>query len=38
MRSLSIERARASVQFNASLFLTAWRKSDGMWLPNWLER
>ena len=38
MRSLSFERARASVQFNASLFLTAWRKSDGMWLPSWLDR
>jgi len=38
MRTLSFERARASVQFNASLFLTAWRKSDGMWLPSWLDR
>jgi hypothetical protein len=38
MQALSQERARASVQFNASLYLTAWRKSDGMWLPGWLDR
>ena len=38
MRSLSLELVRVSVQFNASLFLTAWRKSDGLLLPSWLDR
>jgi len=38
MRALAKERARAAVNLTASLYLTAWQKSDGMWLPGWLKR
>ncbi len=38
MRAFATERARAAVNLTASLYWTAWRKSDGMWLPGWLER
>lgn len=38
MRAFAAERARAAVQLTASLYVTAWQKSDGMWLPGWLKR
>ncbi|MFT5088900.1 MAG: hypothetical protein ACI8PG_003266 [Planctomycetota bacterium] len=38
MRALATARARAAVNLTASLYLTAWQKSDGMWLPGWLKR
>lgn len=38
MRAFATERARTAVNLTASLYWTAWRKSDGMWLPGWLQR
>ena len=35
---LAKDRARTAVRFTASLYLTAWRKSEGIRLPGWLER
>ena len=32
------ERARAATRFTASLYLWAWRKSETIKLPRWLER
>ena len=32
------ERARESVRFTASLFVTAWRNSSSIELPGWLDR
>jgi hypothetical protein len=31
-------RARAAVRFTASLYLTAWRQSESIRLPGWLQR
>jgi hypothetical protein len=36
-RSLGLERTRAAAAFTASLFLTAWRNSERVQLPEWLE-
>lgn len=36
--AFTLERARSSVRFTASLYLTAWRKSAAIRLPPWLER
>ena len=38
MQVVCQERAQAAVALTGSLFLTAWRRSDGMWLPGWLAR
>ena len=38
MRSFAEARARAAVHFTSSLYLTAWRISEGLRLPEWLER
>lgn len=38
MQAQCAERARAAVELTGSLLLTAWRRSDGMWLPEWLMR
>ena len=38
MQAVCQERARTAVVLTGSLFLTAWRRSDGMWLPGWLAR
>ncbi len=38
MQAVCQERARTAVALTGSLFLTAWRRSDGMWLPGWLAR
>ena len=32
------ERAREATHFTAALFLTAWRRSEAVALPNWLQR
>lgn len=32
------ERAREAVRWNAALYLTAWRMSEGISLPGWLNR
>jgi hypothetical protein len=36
--AFATERARESVRFTASLYLTAWQKSARIQLPPWLER
>ena len=36
--AFATDRARESVRFTASLFLTAWRNSDGIKLEGWLDR
>lgn len=38
VQRLAKDRARRAVRFTASLYLTAWRKSEGIRLPGWLER
>ncbi|MEE3258143.1 MAG: hypothetical protein VX293_02930 [Candidatus Latescibacterota bacterium] len=38
VQALAKDRARTAVRFTASLYLTAWRKSEGIRLPGWLER
>jgi hypothetical protein len=34
----AMERARASVRFTASLYLTAWERSQAIRLDGWLDR
>lgn len=38
IQAFTVERARASTNFTASLFLTAWRDSAKVKLPTWLIR
>jgi hypothetical protein len=38
IQAFTVERARASTNFTASLFLTAWRDSAKIKLPTWLVR
>lgn len=38
IRAFTEERARAAVRFTGSLYLTAWRNSAKVRLPDWLER
>jgi len=38
VKAFATERARESVRFTASLYLTAWRKSKDIQLPKWLVR
>ena len=38
VHALAEERARTAVQFTASLYLTAWRRSESIRLPRWLQR
>lgn len=38
VREFAEERARAATRFTASLFLTAWRDSAKIKLPDWLQR
>lgn len=38
IKVFATERARASVRFTASLYLTAWRMSKDVQLPKWLVR
>lgn len=38
VRAFAEERARESTRFTARLFLTAWRKSADITLPDWLQR
>ena len=38
MRTFAEARARTSVRFTASLYLTAWHQSAEIRLPRWLER
>ena len=38
VRALAEARARRAVHFTASLYLTAWRDSEGIRLPGWLQR
>lgn len=38
MQALCAERARAAAELTGSLLLTAWRRSEGLWLPGWLTR
>ena len=38
MRNFAEARARAAVHFTSSLYLTAWRISEDLRLPEWLER
>ena len=38
MRAFAEARARTSVRFTASLYLTAWQQSAEIRLPRWLER
>lgn len=38
VRALGEDRARAAVNFTASLYLTAWRLSEKARLPSWLQR
>lgn len=38
VHALAEERARTAVQFTASLYLTAWRRSESIRLPGWLQR
>jgi hypothetical protein len=35
--TFAVGRARESVRFTATLFLTAWKKSAGLELPDWLD-
>ena len=37
-RAFAEERGRRAVAFTASLYLTAWRLSEGIRLPSWLKR
>ena len=37
-RAFAEERGRRAAAFTASLYLTAWRLSEGIRLPSWLER
>ena len=37
-RAFAAERGRRAVAFTASLYLTAWRLSEGIRLPSWLKR
>lgn len=37
-RAFAEERGRVAVAFTASLYLTAWRLSEGIRLPSWLKR
>lgn len=37
-RAFAAERGRRAAAFTASLYLTAWRMSEGIRLPSWLER
>ncbi len=37
-REFGIERGRESVRFLASLYLTAWKNSEKLPLPSWLQR
>lgn len=36
--AFTIERERAAAAFTADLFLSAWRNSENVSLPNWLDR
>lgn len=38
VKDFAWDRARASVQFTATLFLTAWRRSADIRIPDWLDR
>ena len=38
VHALAEERARTAVHFTASLYLTAWRRSESIRLPGWLQR
>jgi hypothetical protein len=38
LRSFALERGRAASGFTARLFLTAWRDSAKIKLPEWLKR
>ena len=38
VRALTLDLARTSVRFTASLYLTAWQQSAEIRLPRWLER
>ena len=38
VRALTLDLARTSVRFTASLYLTAWHQSAEIRLPRWLER
>ncbi len=38
VRAFTIDRTRAGAHFTASLFLTAWRDSERIKLPDWLDR
>ena len=38
VRTLTLDLARTSVRFTASLYLTAWQQSAEIRLPRWLER
>ena len=38
IKAFATERARESVRFTAALYLTAWRKSKEVQLPQWLVR
>ena len=38
VRALTLDLARTSVHFTASLYLTAWHQSAEIRLPRWLER
>ncbi len=37
-RAFTIDRTRAAAHFTASIFLTAWRQSETIKLPAWLDR
>lgn len=37
-RAFALERARRATAFTASLYLTAWKMSEGIELPGWLRR
>ena len=36
VRTLAVERSKASARFTASLFLTAWKQSENTRIPDWL--